>query len=159
MTDPSPASLIDQIVGKFVHRLFPSFVEPGFLGCPPEYLTPFLISLEKAVTDRGTEIEIIDLRSAPAKVLGQVTDRITAGNRRRGEPVTQRKLLVLLGFDLLEGRERDEATYPFRSEFQFDERHIWLFVGHDRDRLARLFHSRKLPLYLAAQDLTPSEWR
>lgn len=159
MTDTAPDQLIQQIIGKFVHRLFPSFVEPGFLGCPPAWLSLFLTSLEQAVSERGVEIEIIDLRNAPAEALGEVTDRITAFNRSRGEPPKQRKLLVLLGFDLLEGDEREAPIYPFRSEFQFDERHIWLFVGNDRGRLARLFHSRKLPLYLAAQDLTPSQWR
>ena len=154
-----PEKLIEQVIGKFVHRLFPSFVEPGFLGSPPECWSSFLSSLEQAASERGVETEIIDLRPAPAETLDKVTARITALNRRRGEPLQQRKLLVLLGFDLLEGHEREAPIYPFRSEFQFDQRHIWLFMGEDRSRLARLFHNRKLPLYLAAQDVTPPEWR
>ncbi|KGO99843.1 hypothetical protein [Novilysobacter defluvii] len=159
MADPNAEKLIEQVIGKFVHRLFPSFVEPGFLGCPSECWGAFLTSLDRAVSQRGVEVEVVDLRPAPAEALDEVTARITASNRRRAEPVTQRTLLVLLGFDLLEGHDRDAPIYPFRSEFQFDERHVWLFMGQDRSRLARLFHNRKLPLYLAAQDLTPPEWR
>lgn len=159
MTDQTAEKLIEQVLGKFVHQLFPSLVHPGFLGCPTECWGTFLRSLEKAVTERGVEMEVVDLRPAPAEALNEVTARITASNRRRGEPLTHRTLLVLLGFDLLEGHEREGPIYPFRSEFQFDERHIWLFMGQDRSRLARLFHNRKLPLYLAAQDLTPPEWR
>ena len=63
------------------------------------------------------------------------------------------------GFDLLEGPGNDAPTYPFRSAFQFDEDHRWLFLGRDWQRLKRLFASYHLPLYQAASDLTPACWR
>lgn len=159
MDIPQSSAVIDSVIARFVHRLFPSYVNPAFVACPPDCTKAFLGALAHTVADRGVQTEVIDLRPSPATTLGQVTDRIYLSNRQSDEPACPRSLVVLLGFDLLEGHDREEPIYPFRSEFQFDERHLWLFLGHDRSRLARLFHNRKLPLYLAAGDLTPQEWR
>ncbi|WP_152597989.1 hypothetical protein [Novilysobacter arseniciresistens] len=153
-------SILQQVVDKFVHRLFPSFVEPGFIACPDKHLPALLDAMTQAVAARGVTLEMIDLRPAPGELLDRVTVRIVTVNRQPQDTnLPPNRLLVLVGFDLLEGRKHDEPTYPFRSDFQFDRHHLWLFVGRNRNRLARLFHSRKLPLYLAARDLTPAEWR
>ena len=152
-------SLLQQVIDKFVHRLFPALVEPGFVACPDKHLPALLDAMTQAVAARGVTLELIDLRPAHAELLDGVTERITASNRQPRDPSLPRdRLLVLVGFDLLEGRKHDEPTYPFRSEFQFDEHHLWLFVGRSRSRLARLFYSYKLPLYRAARDLTPDPW-
>lgn len=80
------------------------------------------------------------------------------GRRERNQaPAVQ--ILALEGFDLLEGPDHDGPTYPFRSQFQFDEDYRWLFLGRDWRRLRRLFGSYRLPLYHAASDLTPDPWR
>lgn len=54
--------LIEQTVENFVHRLFPSFVEPGFVGCPDQHLTAFLEVVTRAVAARGVVTEVVDLR-------------------------------------------------------------------------------------------------
>ncbi|WP_156112225.1 hypothetical protein [Novilysobacter defluvii] len=159
MEVPETDAFIEQIVDKFVHRLFPSFVEPGFVACPDEHFPAFAAAMTRAAMARGVVTEVIDLRPAPAERLDEVTERIYVSNRQPLDPTSPPRLLVLVGFDLLEGHDHEEPTYPFRSEFQFDKQHLWLFVGRDRRRLGRLFHNRKLPLYRAAQDLTPQEWR
>ncbi|MEG3191610.1 hypothetical protein [Lysobacter sp. D1-1-M9] len=152
-------SLIQQVIDKFVHRLFPAFVEPGFVACPDKHLPALLDAMTQAVSARGVDMELIDLRPEPAERLNGVTERLCESNRQSPNSALPPRLMVLVGFDLLEGHDHEEPTYPFRSEFQFDEQHLWLFVGHDRSRLGRLFHSHKLPLYMAARDLTPEPWR
>lgn len=104
--------------------------------------------------------EIVDLRPDPATRLNQVTARLRDLNDRTKDnkqpwPV----LLILEGFDLLEGSENDAPTFPFRSRFQFDQEHLWLFVGREWKRLRKIFGDRRLPLYRAASDVTPDIWR
>ena len=67
--------------------------------------------------------------------------------------------LILEGFDLLEGSKHDAPTFPFRSRFQFDREHLWLFMERDWQRLRRMFGDRRLPLYQAASNITPEPWR
>lgn len=91
-------------------------------------------------------MEVIDLRPAPAELLDAVTQRLCGfeGQRVRNQaPAVQ--VLALDGFDLLEGPSHDGPTYPFRSQFQFDEDFRWLFQGRDWRRLRRLFGSYRLP--------------
>lgn len=60
------------------------------------------------------------------------TGRFLVGNHRsKQEAAPSVRVLALDGFDLLEGEDNDEPVYPFRSQFQFDEDYLWLFVGRD----------------------------
>ncbi|WP_152597874.1 hypothetical protein [Novilysobacter arseniciresistens] len=154
-------ALIRNVASLFVHRLFPSFRRPAYLGCPNELIEQaVLAAIARSASERGVIAEVVDLRPAPADRLNHVTARLADarwhGTRSEGADI---KLLILRGFDLLEGSENDVPTYPFRSEFQFDENHVWLFVGRDWRRLNRMFNGPKLPLYMAATSCTPKEWR
>ena len=154
-------AVANQVTETFVHRLFPSYRDPSFLACPnDEIATITLDAITRAAKSKGVTSEIIDLRPAPADLLNGVTARLhDLDASRHGVAPHCRRLLVLEGFDRLEGRNHDEPTYPFRSKFQFDARYLWLFVGRDWRRLSRMFHDRRLPLYHAASDITPEPWR
>lgn len=104
--------------------------------------------------------EVVDLRSDPAARLDQVTARLQEINdRSNANKHPWPTLLILDGFDLLEGSKNDAPTFPFRSRFQFDREHLWLFMGRDWQRLHRLFGDRRLLLYRAASNITPEPWR
>jgi len=154
-------ALASQVTETFVHRLFPSYRDPSFLACPDDEIAAITLdAVTRAAKSKGVTSEIIDLRPAPADVLHGVTARLHEFNfLRRAVPPRRRRLLVLEGFDRLEGRNRDEPTYQFRSKFQFDVQYLWLFVGRDWRRLSRMFYDRRLPLYRAASDVTPKPWR
>jgi hypothetical protein len=154
-------ALAHEVAAQFIHRLFPSFRAPGYVACPnDEAEHEVIFAITAAAEGRGVETEVVDLRPAPAARLAEVTSRLCGfeGYRQRTKH-PQPHLLILIGFDLLEGRDNDEPTYPFRSKFQFDRDFVWLFVGRDWQRLGRLFGSYSLPLYNAASDLTPESWR
>ena len=158
---PTLDALASQVAETFVHRMFPSYRDPSFLACPDdESAATTLDAVKRAAKSKGVTTEFIDLRPAPADRLNAVTARLHdfAVSRRSVVP-RRRRLLVLDGFDRLEGRNHDEPTYPFRSKFQFDVKHLWLFVGRDWCRLSRMFHDRHLPLFHAATDVTPEQWR
>jgi len=151
--------LVRRVVEKYVHRLFPAFRSPAYLACPDESTESAAIAaIATAASAKGVSTEVIDLRPAPAERLNGVTDRLHGfhGPASEGADPT---LLVLTGFDLLEGEQNEAPTYPFRSQLQFDQEHLWLFVGRDWKRLRRLFNSYSLPLYSAASSCTPEEWR
>lgn len=154
-------ALLDQVTAAYVHRLFPEFRLPAYLACPDQGCTAACLdAITRAAKKKQVPSEIIDLHPAPADRLNAVTARLRDANDRGPvDPALQVQLLILHGFDLLEGAANDEPTYPFRSRFQFDQEHLWLFVGQDWKRLARLFTSYKLPLYRAASDITPAAWR
>ena len=154
-------AVVNQVTETFVHRLFPSYRDPSFLACPDDEIAAITLNaLTRAAESKGVTSEIIDLRPAPADLLNGVTARLRDFDvSRRGVAPHCRRLLVLEGFDRLEGRNRDEPTYQFRSKFQFDVQHLWLFVGRDWRRLSRMFHDRRLLLYHAASDVTPEHWR
>jgi len=139
--------LAEQIAADFVHHMFPSFRIPGFLTCPDDLCAQaVLAAVERAAIAKGVSMEVIDLRPAPAELLDAVTQRLCGfeGQRVRNQaPAVQ--VLALDGFDLLEGPSHDGPTYPFRSQFQFDEDFRWLFLGRDWRRLRRLFGSYRLP--------------
>jgi hypothetical protein len=153
--------LAEQVASEFVHALFPSFRTPAFLACPDDLCAKaVLAAVTRAAGARGVATEIIDLRPAPAELLGRVTERLCGfEGRRKRKDAPAISVLALDGFDLLEGVDNDRPTYPFRSEFQFDEDFRWLFLGRDWGRLRRLFGTYRLPLYHAASDLTPEPWR
>jgi len=154
-------ALARQIAETFAHRLFPSYRDTSFLACPDdESAATTLDAVTNAAKGKGVTTEFIDLRPAPADRLNAVTACLHdfAASRQSVVP-RRRRLLVLEGFDRLEGRNHDEPTCPFRSKFQFDVQHLWLFVGRDWCRLSRMFHDRRLPLFHAASDVTPEQWR
>ena len=162
MTSPREGEVLaERVASEFVHALFPSFRTPAFLACPDDLCAKaVLAAITHAAGARGVATEIIDLRPAPGELLDGITKRLCGfeGRReRKGVPAVS--VLVLDGFDLLEGVDQDGPTYPFRSEFQFDEDFRWLFLGRDWGRLRRLFGTYRLPLYQVASDLTPESWR
>lgn len=153
--------LVDEVTHEFVHRLFPALRGPALLACPDEITAAACIrAITRAAKKKGTSSELVDLRPAPADRLGQVTARLRdIDNYVPDEQEPRTKLLILDGFDRLEGEGKDAPTYPFRSKFQFDQEHLWLFMGQDWRKLSRLFGSYTLPLYRAASDITPTPWR
>ena len=134
---------------------------PAYLACPDNPCSEMCCSAITAAAKRKrVKTEIVDLRPDPATRLNQVTARLRHINDRTEDnnqpwPV----LLILDGFDLLEGSKNDAPTFPFRSRFQFDREHVWLFMGRDWQRLRRLFGDCRLPLYQAASNITPEPWR
>lgn len=158
---PTLNALASQVARTFVHRLFPSYRDPSYLACPDDESAAITLdAVTRAARSKGVATEFIDLRPAPADRLNVVTARLRdfAASRRSVAP-RRRRLLILEGFDRLEGWNHDEPTYPLRSKFQFDVQYLWLFVGRDWCRLSRMFHDRRLPLYHAASDVTSGHWR
>lgn len=152
------SELIHRVTGQYVHHMFPAFRLPAYLACPDEPTeTAAVAAISEAAAVKGVRTEVVDLRPAPAERLNGVTAR--SRGVRRPAVGAEATLLVLVGFDLLEGEQNEAPTYPFRSEFQFDQEHLWLFVGRDWKRLRRLFSTYSLPLYSAASSCTPEEWR
>ena len=153
-------AIVQQVAAEFVHHLYPSFRTPAYLACPDDACAQAVLRAVGPVSAaNGVPMEVIDLRPAPAERLSGVTARLAGidGVRHRLEAPPIR-LLVLEGFDRMEGPDNDAPTYPFRSWFQFDQDHLWLFLGRDWHRLSRLFVRYRLPLYHAATDLTPARW-
>ncbi|WP_460811949.1 hypothetical protein [Luteimonas pelagia] len=158
---PDQAALIEDVAEQFVYWCFPTGRNPAFCACPGASLTEALI---RAVTLRAAEkgvcTEVVRLAPDPGEALDSVTDRLEESRCRQDDSPPPAPLLILDGFDLLEGYENEGPTYPFRSEFDIDYgRHLWLFLGQDHERLRRLFFSRELPLYRSASSLTPQAWR
>src|SRR5690606_32167385 len=97
--------LVRRVVEKYVHRLFPAFRSPAYLACPDESTESAAIAaIATAASAKGVSTEVIDLRPAPAERLNGVTDRLHGfhGPASEGAEPT---LLVLTGFDLLEGEQ------------------------------------------------------
>lgn len=159
--EPNLEALANQVAETFVHRLFPNYRDPSFLACPDEECAAIVLgTITRAAKSKGVNSDVIDLRPALAAMLDAVTARLDDFYFLRRSPAPRRRRLrVLQNFDRLEGRNRDEPTYRFRSKFQFDVQYLWLFVGRDWRRLCRMFHNPRLPLYLAASDITPEPWR
>ena len=159
---PSNAqALADQVAAAFVHRLFPSLRSPAFLACPDDECAAICrTAITAAAKRKRVKTEVVDLRPDPAARLDQVTTRLRDINHRTECNEQPWPVLVILeGFDLLEGSKHDAPTFPFRSRFQFDQEHLWLFMERDWQRLRRLFGDRRLPLYQAASNITPEPWR
>jgi len=164
MTDNLPSNaqaLAEQVATTFVHLLFPSLRSPAFLACPDDECADICRTMITAAAKRKrVKTEVVDLRPDPAARLDRVTARLRdINNRTHDAKHPWPTLLILDGFDLLEGSKHDAPTFPFRSRFQFDREHLWLFMGRDWQRLRRMFGDRRLPLYQAASNITPEPWR
>lgn len=151
-----------QIAGGFLHHLAPAFRPPARLVCPSDEAEQAVVdAVTQAAAARGISVDVIDLRPAPAERLDAVTaclDGWGSGAVDR-EPGMTPTLLILRGFDVFGDDAHEGPTYPFRSEFQFDQKFLWLFIGRDASRMRFLFGSYRRPLYQAANDITPEDWR
>lgn len=158
---PNLQVLANQVSTAFVHRLFPSLRSPAYLACPDDHCSELCrTAISAAAKIKRVKTEVVDLRPNPAARLDQVTARLRDindyfHNSKQPWPT----LLILDGFDLLEGPKNHAPTFPFRSRFQFDQEHLWLFVGREWKRLRKIFGDHRLPLYRAASDMTPDIWR
>jgi hypothetical protein len=156
------AEIAATVAQDFVHQLAPAFRPPARLVCPSEAAEQAVIdAVIQVATTRGMSCEVIDLRPAPAERLAAVTARLDGwdGDASQDTSRTMPTVLILRGFDVFGDDEHDAPTYPFRSEFQFDRKFLWLFIGRDWRRMGWLFGSYRRPLYHAAGDITPEEWR
>lgn len=153
-------AIADKVAGDFVHRLAPAFRPPARLVCPSDEAEQAIMeAVTRAAVARGIPVEVIDLRPAPAERLDAVTERLCRSEIDAADDGSVPALLILCGFDVFGDDTHDGPTYPFRSEFQFDENFLWLFVGRDASRMRFLFGSHQRPLYHAAGDITPEDWR
>ena len=151
-----------QIAGGFLHHLAPSFRPPARLICPSDEAEQAVVdAVTHAAADMGIHVDVIDLRPAPAEGLDAVTARLDGWRSSAVDdaPDAMPTLLILRGFDVLGDDAHEGPTYPFRSEFQFDRKFLWLFIGRDASRMRFLFGSYRRPLYQAASDITPESWR
>ena len=151
-----------QIAGGFLHHLAPSFRPPARLICPSDEAEQAVVdAVTQAAIPRGIPVDVIDLRPAPAERLDAATARLDGWRSQLldGDFETMSTLLILRGFDIFGDDAHDGPTYPFRSEFQFDRKFLWLFIGRDASRMRFLFGSYRRPLYQAASDITPESWR
>lgn len=157
---PSIQAIANQVVAEFVHRLFPSLRSPAYLACPDDECADLCCrTIAAAANKRKVKTEVVDLKPAPAVRLDAITARLRDINDRTTDGKQPwPTLLILDGFDVLEGSKNDAPTYPFRSRFQFDKEHLWLFMGRDLQRLRRMFSDHRLPLYHAASNITPESW-
>lgn len=159
---PTLVTIATQAAGGFFHHLVPAFRPPARLVCPSNEAEQAVVdAMTQAAAARGIPVEVIDLRSAPADRLSAVTARLDGWRSQPldGDPGTMPTLLILRGFDVFGDDEHDGPTYPFRSQFQFDQKFLWLFIGRDASRMRFLFGSYRRPLYQAAGDITPEDWR
>ena len=152
----------EQVARGFIHHLAPAFMTPARLVCPSGEAEQAVVkAVTQAAAARRIPAEVINLRPAPAECLDAVTARLDG--RRSGsmvhKPDTMPTLLILLGFDVFGDDMHQAPTYPFRSSFQFDHKFLWLFVGRDASRMRFLFGSSRRPLYQAASDITPENWK
>ena len=154
-------AIAQEVASSFVHRLAPSFRPPARMVCPTDEAEQAVIdAVTQAAVDRSIPVEVIDVRPAPAEHLDAVTARLDGrGGALSHDASTVPSLLILRGFDVFGDEASEDPTYPFRSEFQFDRKFLWLFIGRDAARMRFLFGSYQRPLYLAADDVTPKDWR
>lgn len=151
--------LVDEVADLFVHPAFARVCISRYVACPDDERARAVYgAVEQRARSAGVVTELVDLRPAPAERLNAVTERICERRWvRDGMPPTYERVFVLDGFDLF--NEDDKATYPFRTEMQWDEHHGWLFMGRNLPALRNLFNNYRLALYGAATNITPEEWR
>ena len=152
----------EQVARGFIHHLAPALMTPARLVCPSGEAEQAVVkAVTQAAAARRIPAEVINLRPAPAECLDGITARLDGW--RSGSVVhatdTMPTLLILLGFDVFGDDMHQAPTYPFRSSFQFDHKFLWLFVGRDASRMRFLFGSSRRPLYQAASDITPENWK
>lgn len=142
---------------------FLDLVDACHLSYPePSMDSDVLAALDLALGPSHQRLEVVDLRPDPAALLNQVTERMLPPGARPGTSANVQKsavAMVLVGFDRLEGEENFTITAAFRTRFQHDLGHRWVFLGEDRPRLSRIFQSYAEPLYGASMDVTPIAWR
>ena len=156
----TPEAIAVQVAGSFIHHLVPAFRPPARLVCPSDEAEQAVVdAVTQAAAARAIPVEVIDVRPAPAERLDAVTARLDGWRRGAVDREPGPTLLILRGFDIFGDDTRDAPTYPFRSEFQFDRKFLWLFIGRDAARMRFLFGSYRRPLYLAASDITPEAWQ
>lgn len=151
-----------RLAGRFINRLTPLLGTPARLICPSDEAEQALIvAMTQAADAQGMPSEVIDLRPAPAERLDAITARLDGwqSGAASSNDQTAQRLLILLGFDAFGDDTQDAPTYPFRSNFQFDRKFLWLFAGRDASRMRFLFESYRRPLYGAAGDITPDDWQ
>jgi hypothetical protein len=151
-----------RLAGRFISRLTPLLGTPARVICPSDEAEQALIvAMTQAADAQGMPSEVIDLRPAPAERLDAITARLDGwrSGAASSSDQTAQRLLILLGFDAFGDDTQDAPTYPFRSNFQFDRKFLWLFVGRDASRMRFLFESYRRPLYGAAGDITPDDWQ
>lgn len=150
----------EEVAQAFLHRLAPALRPPARLVCPSDDVEQAVVdAVTRRAHEKGIRAEVIDLRPAPAERLDAITARLDGWHGATKPLDGPPKLLILRGFDVFGDDEHEAPTYPFRSEFQFDRKFLWLFIGRDWRRMHWLFGSRRRPLYQAASDITPPEWR
>lgn len=153
-------AIAEQVAGDYIHRLAPSFRPPARLICPSDEAELTTVdAVVRAAVARSIPVEVIDLRPAPVERLDAITARLEISRGETADSSSAPTLLILCGFDIFGDDAHDEPTYPFRSEFQLDQSFLWLFVGRDASRMRFLFSSHHRPLYEAAGDITPKDWR
>lgn len=158
--DVALQAIATQVASGFIHRLAPAFRPPARLVCPSDEAEQALVeAVTQAAITRGIPVEVIDVRPAPTERLDAVTARLGASGSETTDNDSVPTLLILCGFDVFGDNIHDGPTYPFRSEFQFDEKFLWLFVGRDASRMWFLFGNHQRPLYHAADEITPEDWR
>ena len=153
--------IAEEIASGYIHDLLPILRAHARLVCPSDEAEQAVIeAITRASLATAISVEVIDLRPAPAGRLTAVTERLRGWggeihNGARSSPT----LLILSGFDVFGDELNEGPTYPFRSDFQFDREFLWLFIGRDAARMRFLFDSYRRPLYRAAGDITPKDWR
>lgn len=151
-----------ELARTLTNRHFLDLVDACHLSYPePSMDGDVLAALDSALGPSHQSLEVVDLRPDPAERLNQVTERLLPAGARLGTSAKAQKLaaMVLVGFDRLEGEENFTVTAAFRTRFQHDLAHRWVFLGEDRARLSRMFQSYAEPLYGASMDVTPLAWR
>lgn len=103
---PTLDALASQGRRSFCPPYFPVYWHHSFLVCPDDESAAIVLeAITRAARSKGVTSEIVDLRPAPADVLNAVTACLREFNfLRRAALPRRRRLLVLEGFDRLEGR-------------------------------------------------------
>lgn len=146
-----------------VAETFMAFGMPSRVVCPSDEAKAALIAaISTRAKEASTALEVVEFGSEPVARLESVTRRLAGwqgrSSARWGENFVP-TILVLSGFDVFGSKQSEAPVYPFRSTFQFDDEFRWFFLGSSRKRMDFLFNSYERPLYRAAMDLTPREWR
>lgn len=155
-------AIATQIASSFIHPLASALRLPARLVCPSDEAEQAVVdAMIQVAAARAIPVDVIDLRPSPAERLDAITARLDGWGSRAVDvaPDAMPTLLILRGFDVFGDDTHDTPTYPFRSEFQFDRKFLWLFIGRDASRMRFLFGSYRRPLYQVAGDITPEEWR
>lgn len=154
-------AIAQELADGFVADLTSRFRGPARMVCPTDEAEQAVVdAVTQGARGRGIPVEIIDLRAAPVERLDAVTARLDGWHGAPEHDASAAPtLLILRGFDVFGDEASDKPTYTFRSNFQFDRKFLWLFIGRDAGRMRFLFDSYHRPLYQAAGNITPKDWR